>query len=265
MKLQAKIGLQLIGGVIAVLVTSQAVEYLQAHRSNGKLAGSSQALLQEREIQNVKNIHAAVDFSVVDSLGRGDMDVFSRLIKLQQTMPGFIEFSLYDDDGKISDSSLKSARGRRMEPQLKAEAYSKPDAIFKTTTNGFEIYKPLVATAKCAECHDCKIGAIRGVTYFQFSNEAARQLTAQFGEITAVANHQWQALSLGILFLGGLMAAALTFAITRPILKTLTATTSGLNAQSAEIRSGAAQVASAATTLAECASQQAASLEETSS
>ncbi len=264
MKLQTKVGLQLLGGLMGVLAVSQAVQYVQAHRSNGRLAGSSQALLQERELQNVKNIHAAVDFSVSDCLGRGDMDVFPRLIKLQQTMPGFLEFSLYDEEGKISDSSLKSARGHKLEPQLKAVLYSKPDELLQTTSNGFEIYKPLIATAKCLECHDAKVGDIRGVTYFHFSNEAASRLAGQFGEITTAANHQWQALSVGILFFGGLIVAALTFAITRPILKTLSATTSELNGQSAEIRAGATQVASAAATLAESASEQAASLEETS-
>lgn len=265
MKLQVRVGLQLLGGLMGILVLSQAVQYVQAHRSNSKLAGSSQALLQERELQNFKNIHAAVDFGVLDCLGRGDMDVFPRLIKLQQTMPGFLEFSLYDAEGKVSDSSVESARGRKLEPQFKAELYSKQDLLLQTTTNGMELYRPLIATAKCLECHDGKSGEIRGVTYFRFSNEAANQLAGQFGEITTAANRQWQTLSIVVLILGGLMVAALTFLITRPILKTLTATTKGLGSQSAEIRSGAAQVASAATNLAESASEQAASLEETSS
>ena len=170
---------------MAVLVLSQAVQYVQAHRSNGKLAGSSQGLLQERELKSVKNIHAAVEFSVSDCLGRGDMEVFPRLIKLQQTMPGFLEFSLFDGEGKVSDSSLKSALKRPMEPQLKAELYSKSDLMVQTTTNGIEIYKPLIATAKCLECHDnCKIGSVRGVTYFRFSNDAASQLARQCDEIT---------------------------------------------------------------------------------
>ena len=250
---------------MAVLVLSQAVEFVQARRSNGKLAGSSQALLQERELQNVKNIHAAVDFSVSDCTARGDMEVFARLIKLQQTMPGFLEFSIYNGEGEISDSSLKSALHRKLAPEFKTELYSKPDPLLRTTTNGFEIYKPLIATAKCLECHDnCKVGSVRGVTYFRFSNEASSQLAGQIGGITTAANHQWQALSLGVLVLGGLMVAALTFVITRPILKALTAMADGLGDHSSEIHSAAAQVADAAASLAEGASEQAASLEETS-
>ena len=239
MMLQTKVGLQLLSGLMGVLVLSQTVEYFQAHRSNGKLAASSQALLQERELQNVKNIHAAVDFSVADCVGRGDMDVFTRLVRLQAAMPGFVEFSLYDAAGEISNSSLNSVRGRKMDPQIKAALYAQPDEILQTTATGFEIYKPLVATEKCAECHDdSKVGAIRGVTYFRFSNEAASRLSSQFGQISTAANHQWQNLSLGVLVFGGLIIAALTFSITRPILRTLTAATSGLNGQSAEIRSG---------------------------
>jgi hypothetical protein len=83
MTLRSKIGLQLLVGTVAVLVLSQAVPLVQAKRSNRKLAGSSQGLLQERELQNVENIHAAVNFSITECLGRGDMDVFQRLVALQ--------------------------------------------------------------------------------------------------------------------------------------------------------------------------------------
>jgi methyl-accepting chemotaxis protein len=266
MKLQAKVGLQLLGGLSGVLLSSLAIQYVQVQRSHRDLAASSQALLQKRELQNVVNIHAAVDFGVSECLARGDMEVFPRLLKLEQDMPGFAEFSLYDEEGKVTDSSSKSALHRKLDPKLKATLYAKPDPLVHSTANSTEIYKPLVATAKCLECHEkCKIGSIMGVTYFRFANHAANELAGHFGRITSEANQQSQVTAIGVLLLGGLMVAALTVLITRPLLKAFTSMASRLSAQSNEIHSAATLVASTAASLAERAGQQAVSLEETSS
>ena len=64
MRLQLKAVVQLLVGFAAVMAVSQAVQYFQAERCATKLTGSSQALLQQRELQNVRNTQAAVDFSV---------------------------------------------------------------------------------------------------------------------------------------------------------------------------------------------------------
>ena len=53
MTLKTKVGCQLFGGVLAVLVLSQAVQFFHARRANHKLGEASEALLQERELQNV--------------------------------------------------------------------------------------------------------------------------------------------------------------------------------------------------------------------
>jgi len=113
-KLKTKIGLQLLGGMIGVLIISQAIPLIQARRSNNRLAASSQQLLNDRELQSVKNFQTVVDFSVTAFLGHGDMDVFPRLAALQSSLPGLVEFSLYNLTGTITDSSNKSARGRTL-------------------------------------------------------------------------------------------------------------------------------------------------------
>jgi methyl-accepting chemotaxis protein len=266
MTLKAKIGLKLFSGTLAVLVLSQAVQFVQAKRSNRKLAASSETLLQERELQNIKNIHAAVAFTLSDGLARGDMDVFQRLITLKQDMPGLEEFSVYSLKGIVTDSSDKSALNRQLDPELKSQLFSKPDRLIQITNNSIEIYKPEIATAKCLECHnDCKVGAVRGIIYLRFSNNGATQLAAQFSEISTSANHQWQGLSVAILIIGGLVAAGLTLVITGPILKKLIATAKHLDASSAEVAAAAGQVAAASQSLAGGASEQAASLEQTGS
>ena len=255
----------MLSGITAVLVLSQTVPLIQGKRSNHKLAESSGGILNERELQNVKNIHAAVDFSVVDSLGRGDMDVFTRMASLQANLPGLVEFSVYNLDGKVSDSSAKAAMNRLLEPDLKARLFSKADLLFRTNANIIEIYSPLVATKKCLECHDdYKAGSVCGVTYFRFASDAAARLAGRFDEITTASNRQSQNLFLAILVVGGLMASGLTFAITGPILKTLTDMSNDMNEQARQIAAASAQATTASQSVAEGASEQAASLEESS-
>ena len=177
MTLKTKVGCQVFGGVLAVLVLSQAVQFYQTRRSNQKLAESSETLLQERELQNVKNIQTALDFGLSACLSRGDMDAFGRLVKLQKDVPGFIEYSLYDQLGHVTSSSDKVLLQRALEPELKTRLFAKPDRLVLVASNSFEIFKPEVATAKCLECHaDFKAGTVCGVSHFRFSNDAAARL-----------------------------------------------------------------------------------------
>jgi hypothetical protein len=263
MSLKAKVGLQLLSGLLAVLVISQAVQFFQAKRSNRKLTGSGETILQERELQNTRNIHDAVEFGLSECLARGDMQIFDRLVSLQKKMPDLIEFSLYNPDGKVTDSSTKSAKNRKLDPELRNQLFSKPDTLVLTSTNGIEIYKPQVATAKCLECHDdCKVGAVRGVTYFRFSNASSARLAKQFGAINADCDREWKGFSAALLAFGALMVGGLTFVITQPVLKTLTRVVEDLDAHSAEIRAAAAQVGTSSNALASTASEQAAASEQ---
>jgi|CZKM01.1.fsa_nt_gi hypothetical protein len=223
MTLKTKVGCQLFGGVLAVLVLSQAVQFFHARRANHKLGEASEALLQERELQNVKNIQAALDFGLSACLARGDMEVFGRLVTLQKGVPGFVEFSLYDQKGQFARSSDKASLRRPLEPELRTQLFAKPDRLVRVSSNSFEIFKPKVATAKCLQCHeDFKAGAVCGVSHFRFSNDASARLSAQFDQTTTAANHQWQGLSAGVLLVGALMVLALTLAVTLPITRALT-------------------------------------------
>jgi hypothetical protein len=206
-----------------------------------------------------------VDFTVTDALARGDMGVFARLDSLQADLPGLAEFSLYDLSGKITDSSAKPLPKRILDPELKARLYSRPELLLLTNDSTLEIYKPLVATKKCLECHDDKqAGAICGATYFRFSNDTAAKLAAQFDQITTTSNLQAQHLLWGVLVMGGLVSAGLTLLIVRPLMRTLTGLIDNLNDGAEQIAAAAGQTSAASQSLAEGAGEQAASLEETS-
>ena len=265
MTLKRRVGLNLLGGMLAVLVLAQIVQFRQARRCTERLAGASEALLQTRELQNVKNIHTALDAGLSDALSRGAMDVFTRLVSLQKQIPGFTEFSLYDQKGLVTDSSDTRARGRALAPDLKAELFANPQRLVRTNDAGIEIYKSEVATAKCLECHeDFKAGAVCGVSYFRFSNDVFLQLHGRVNNLQASTSRQWQATSLVVLVVGGLVAVGLTLAISGSLVKALSPMAARLNLCGTDVAAAAAEVAATSQSLAEGASQQTATLEETS-
>jgi len=255
----------LLGGVLPVLVLTQAVQYWHAKRTTSTLTLSSRNLLEERELQNIKNIHAALDAGLSDALARGAMDIFGRLETLQREIPGFAEFSLFNAKGVVTDSSDKLARGRLLAPELRAQVLNSAQRVVLSGTNSIEIYKSEVATTKCLECHeDFKAGVVCGVSYFRFSNDSGKRLQAQMVEVGATADSQWQRLAMGILLLGGLIVLGLTVMITRPLAKALKTIADSLNQQGTDVAAAALEVANASQSLAQGASEHAATLEQTS-
>jgi len=265
MNLKRKIGCQLFCGIIAVLVLAQAIQYYQALKSNGMLSKSSGNLLRERDLQHVQSIQSAINFSISECMARGDMEVFQRVVRLGKDIPGLLELSLYNRKGKVTDSSLKGVVGRQMEASLQSELNAKTARVVRETPQKIEIYQPELATAKCMECHDdYEPGKVAGVVYIAFSNDARAKLDADFATLTSAANKRWQALSFGILGVGALVVIVLTLLITRPIIGSLTSIAEGLSANGSGVCAASGELASASQAIAEGASNQAATLEETS-
>jgi hemerythrin-like metal-binding protein len=265
MTLKGRIGTQLLGGLLAVLVASQVVQYLQTRQSTGKLLASSQKLVGEESQRLVKNVQAALEFGIDEALARGDMEVFGRVLRLQKELPGLAEVSIYDSKGIVADSSEKAARRKEMDPSLKQTLFAKAESVVKTSPEFIEIYKPEIATAKCLECHeDYKEGKVCGVSYYKFSNAATERLSSQLHGISEASNRRWQATSIGVIVVGCLLVAVLTFLIARPILKGLGGMAGQLDQHAHELSSAATEIAGASQSVADGASAQAASLEETS-
>jgi hypothetical protein len=165
----------------------------------------------------------------------------------------------------MTDSSTKPLPKRDLPPEVRARLFAGTDLLLLTNDNTIEIYKPLVANAKCLTCHDSyKSGAVCGATYFRFSNDTAAKLAAQFDQITTSSNHQAQHLLWAMLAMGGLVSAGLTLLIVLPLMRTLTGLIDHLNDGAEQIAAAAGQTSSASQSLAEGAGEQAASLQETS-
>ncbi|MBL0732730.1 MAG: HAMP domain-containing protein [Desulfosarcina sp.] len=189
MKLNFKLTLSLLIGLIVVLSVAQIIQHKNMSGIISELSVSNMQLLKEREVENALNIFNSVDRAIAGSLERGEMEKFTKLIKAQKKVKGLLEFSLFDKNGNVTHSSDSSFIGNKLTGDLKKKLFSDNKIIIKHTVDSIDIYKPQPITGDCVRCHmSWKEGGTGGVTYFRFSNKALK--TAGLNSQTVMAKMQ---------------------------------------------------------------------------
>jgi len=266
MRIQTKLSVTLMAGIGSVIALSCWVQSRGAHKNTVNLATLATTVLGARERQTTDNLQLAVDFLLSDSLARGEMDVFKKVVELQAAIPGLVEFTLYDRTGKVAFSSNKAALKTTIAPEIGARVLKQTEKYEIVTADDIYIYKPELAQASCLECHPgWKPGEVGGVTFFHFTNNAAAHLKSQMDDSLAETQHEQRvngALTF-VLTLG--VVAGLIFVSTRSLKLTLRHVAEQIRKRSEQLKDQSAHVAAASQSFAQNATEQAASLEETSS
>ena len=175
MKLNLKLTLALLAGLILVLSLAQLIQHKNMTGIISDISASNMKLLKKRETENALNIFHSVDRAVAGSLERGEMEKFAKLIKAQKKVKGLLEFSLFDINGTATYSSDSSFVGNKLAEGIKGKLFSSHEMVIKHTDEAMEIYKPQSVTKDCVRCHvSWEEGVTGGVTYFRFSNKALK-------------------------------------------------------------------------------------------
>lgn len=175
MKLNFKLTLVLLVGLILVLSLAQIIQHKNMSGIISDISASNMTLLKEQELENALNIFNSVDRAVAGSLERGEMEKFTKLIKAQKKIKGLLEFSLFDINGNVTHSSDASFIGSKLTGDIKEKLFSNNEMILKHTADSIDIYKPQRITGDCIRCHvNWEEGGAGGVTYFRFSNKALK-------------------------------------------------------------------------------------------
>jgi methyl-accepting chemotaxis protein len=195
----------------------------------------------------------------------GDMGVFDKVASLQKDLHGLEEFSLYNDDGRVTYSSDHSRLKSELTADLKQQLFAKPDRLVRESATQIDIYQPYVVTKSCIECHTgWKVDSVAGVTLFRYSKAGLAKAESDGQLVTREAGRSSLVLA-AVTVIGGLLAiTALVALIIRPVARRLDQMAQNLDAGSTQVSLASSQVASASQSLAEGASEQASSLEETS-
>ncbi len=229
MKLHAKLILCLLSVLLVIVLISQTFQQTRSSAALRHLAEESHAALETREWMNAENVSRAVQFAAVDSMERGEMGRFEKILVAQREVKGLLEFTLYDEKGIAQYSSDKKFRGQKLPVELQQKLLSSPDHLKRQTETAFEIYQPQIAKASCIECHEWKPGQIGGVLAFRFSTDTLKSAKKDAAESMVELSQSslfWMVVT--IVVITGVFIALAHFVVRRLITRPLARLANGL-------------------------------------
>jgi len=268
MKLQTKFILTFLSVTLLIVLGGQIWQQTNSSRTLDGLSRENLGLLDQREQLHAENICQTIDPVVQDTIRLGDMPKLDLLISNYSHIDGLLEYSIYNNKGVAAYSSRRDlVKSRKTLPtDIKNQVLGNPARLERRTDEAFEIYKPMVVTAKCLECHDeFKAGAIGGVSLLRLSTDTLAK-SKQSWTIAAVKIRRAEIKSAMITTM--VMAVAISLLIywtvrhliTKPIHRIITRLQNGAE----QLNGSAGEIRASSQALAEGASEQAASLEQTS-
>ncbi|MGD8564182.1 MAG: methyl-accepting chemotaxis protein [Desulfarculaceae bacterium] len=186
MKLRTKLILSLVVVLVLAVLITQGVQYVWTSGLFAEFSDHNIKLLQKQERKQATNLFYTVERAIGGSLIRGEMVKFTKLLESLQQVKGLEEVFLFSAEGVVTHAAKPAGIGRKMDEKVKAKIFSEGKQIINESDKAFEIYTPHRVVADCIRCHTTwKSGEIRGVTYYQFSNEALRQAKSDAAQTLA--------------------------------------------------------------------------------
>jgi len=266
MKLQFKLNLWLVGGIVVMLLISLAAQLYRNARLLQRLAADNAVLIEKTEWKNAENVFLSTQNSVEGSLERGEMTKFIRILEAQRSVKGLLEFSLFSPEGRVTHSSDSHFLNSSLAPEVAAILQSKPERFQRLTNGAFEIYEPLTVSADCIRCHTAwKEGNSGGTVLCRFSTDSLTQ--SKQASTTSLAGIRTSQITNGLtttVISAAIFVVLVILVVRSQIAAPLSIVQEHLTEASDRVRNSSNQITVSSQSLAEGASEQAASLEETS-
>ena len=194
-------------------------------------------------IESVDTLFSSLQNGVEDSLERGQMKNFEKLLVRQKNIPGVLDVSLYDREGAVNLSSSGAGHdsGRKLDPQIHQQILSKKDSIRVEADDAIQIFAPQLVKDDCIRCHPTwKEGEVGGTL----------SLTFDLTKLHATLTNLQVLLLLGSLFLLALVSTIIHLVMRRVVSKPIDRIIEELTGSSSLIAAVAQKAASASQSLA---------------
>ncbi|MDH3393762.1 MAG: methyl-accepting chemotaxis protein [Desulfobulbaceae bacterium] len=207
-------------------------------------------------VGSVETLFDSLQNGVEDSLERGQMKNFEKLLIRQKNIQGVVDVSLYDRDGKMNLSSSGNGNGNTsLSQQVQQQVNTQNGMVRLISKDTINIYAPQMVKADCIRCHPAwKTGEHGGVL----------SLTYDLSKLNSILTNLQVILITGSVLLLLIISLIIYRAMRQVVSKPVDAIIEELTESSELIAAVAQKAASASQSLAENAIQQAASLQETS-
>jgi methyl-accepting chemotaxis protein len=265
MKLQTKLTIWSGTSIVGLLTAALVYQFVGTKRQLRHLGEANVALIERQELLAAESLHKDIQRAIDIGLAKADMEVFKEVARFKAIIPGFQEFSLFDEHGVITESTEKGVRGQPLDAEFQTRFRTSRDELMLATDSGFAIYQPKIVVKACLECHDgWKEGTTCAVTRFRYASPALAQVKEEFAQGAAEFNRSNLRNTLAGISIGVAASLALGFWLTRLVARPIKQLALRLSQGAEFTNEAASQMAAASQSLAEGASEQAASLEETS-
>ncbi|HIJ91325.1 MAG: methyl-accepting chemotaxis protein [Desulfobulbaceae bacterium] len=206
-------------------------------------------------VDSVHTLFNSFQEGVKGSLERGQMRNFQTLLIRQKEIKGVIDASLFDREGKINLSSSGKPQETAILPDEIKKAIGEKRIYEEINSHVVRIVAPQLVDPDCIRCHQ---------TWQEGEVSGSLSLTFDLSPLTAGVNSLMLFMAIGCLVLIVVTGGSIYLVMQRAVTKPITDIIDDLTASAARVATVANQAASASQSLADHASQQAASLQETS-
>jgi hypothetical protein len=268
MKLHTKLVFALLTGLLGMFLLTQVYQQQRNRSLMAQLSQENLSLLKNREQLHVDNIYQTIDPVVTDAVDKGEMAKLSELMRLYGKIEGLLDYSIYDAQGIATYSSqLNLVRNRhRLATEIMDQTRTAREPVHRRTQEAFEIYRPIIATAKCLECHETmeknKIGAIAVLRY---STRALVNADTAWKKSLGRIEHMHRNIMIGATVILVLFSFGLAFWTVRKLVTTpLSEVITQLKLGAAELAGSSTEMRTGSESLSDDANRQAAALEEIS-
>lgn len=266
MKLQTKITIALVAGIIGISLGAQVIQQLSLRRSMQTLVDENLQTVQKDQTDMVDNLRIASQPALLDFMLAGEMDRFRKMLEAQKQVAGLTEVGLTNYKGVITNSTVVANQKKSLSADLLSKLLVSDATVRQQTADSFEIYKPLPVTQACMECHSEFKGAkMGGILYYRFSSasfEEEKRQWAGFAEAVLSKSQLNSLVSTGVLVLS--LAALIAYLIQRMVARPLLSASKTIDEGAEEVRQASETIASTSEELATGATEQAAATEEAS-
>ena len=202
MNVYSKMTLAMILGLALVLGAAQYLQYKNtASKINTLIESDIQSLQRisddnisswkEREKENALNHFHSISRAVADSLERGEMSKFTKLVEDQKGVKGLLEFSLFNREGKVSHSSDQVFLGKPISEEVVKGLTPETPRFVRQTDRALEIYELQIVNGDCVRCHmDWQVGEAGGTIHLQFSTQVLKEAEQKNINLVSQASHK---------------------------------------------------------------------------
>ncbi len=159
--------------VISLTVAISAGVYMYgnhlSHRLTDSYLGSVRILSQ--------SLHNAVQ----DSLQRGQMKNFKKILDRQKEIKGIIDVSLYNRNGRVDMSTSGHSReGNMLDSTILGRLKSDKENIIQTGESTVQVYIPQVTNVDCIRCHhEWRVNEVDGVISLTYDLQGLNETIAE--------------------------------------------------------------------------------------